>query len=517
MDEHNSVAANTRGRKRKREQSLPVSTTTTPEKKKKKTITKKEEKEKGKEEEVVKQQEEGITTVVKKPDIVEEIQKKADEIYLEVLLRKGEIYRYRESVGNKHPYGVPLTLIQRVVVSTRISMALKDAILQILEGEMLEKFDQSKYHQWVSEVLRIPTVVKSPGIDVSDPSKIKEALVDAKLLLDEGTYGQESIKNEFIDFIALTLQARKKTLESTTAIAPGTMTITETKPRMVFDAEDGEKPPPHGTGNVIALVGSPGTGKTKLVRDGLAAALGLPFYQISMGGLHDVHTLTGFDRTYAGSKMGRIAEIILQSQCLNPVIYLDEIDKIGSLDGTKAMEVYGLLTHLLDPQQNCHFVDEYLGQMAPLDLSHVLFVVAMNNVNAVDAIVKDRIKLMNIPSPTKKEKIEIMKKFVIPELCKRMGRGNGEEFVFITDKVLEYILNRHCPKEEGVRQFRRVLETLLQKANTMDIMGEITGKEEGGQKRIIIIDERFVDKLLQSEVHMGNPSMPSYIMESMYN
>ena len=120
------------------------------------------------------------------------------------------------------------------------------------------------------------------------------------------------------------------------------------------------------------------------MRKGIAEALGRPFHVLNLGGMNDVHVLTGHDLTYTGAKYGRFAQILIQSQCENPVIYLDEIDKVQS-GNDKGMEIFRVLTHVLDEEQNHEFYDEYFSNVS-IDLSKILFVASLNNPDDIEGI-----------------------------------------------------------------------------------------------------------------------------------
>lgn len=216
------------------------------------------------------------------------------------------------------------------------------------------------------------------------------------------------------------------------------------------------------------------THNTKFVR-ALGEALDLPFFQLSFGGMNDVSILNGHDYTYIGSKPGKIYDILVKAKSMNSVILLDEVDKLGSVDSNKATEIYGALTHILDKEQNSEFYDHYLGSKVPLDLSKILFIASFNNEYNVDPIVLNRMKVIKIKESTFKEKIEIVKKFTIPEVIKNLKLH--EYNIHIPDKIIKYIIMNKTVFEPGMRNINKNINTLISKINTQLFL-EKASKEE---------------------------------------
>lgn len=205
------------------------------------------------------------------------------------------------------------------------------------------------------------------------------------------------------------------------------------------------------------------THNTRFIR-ALGKTLNLPFNQISFGGLHDVSTLTGHDYTYIGSKPGKIYNAFTKSKCNNCIIYLDEIDKIASPESEKFIAINGVLTHLLDPEQNGEFHDNYLGDIS-LDLSNVFFIVSFNNIQNVDPVVLDRLKVIEIKESSVSEKIEIVKKFTLPEACKNVDIDCKN--LKIDDDTIRYIILNKTKGDKGMRSINKNIATLISKLNTL--------------------------------------------------
>jgi len=217
------------------------------------------------------------------------------------------------------------------------------------------------------------------------------------------------------------------------------------------------------TGYCFGFEGAPGIGKTSLAK-GLAECLrdddgtARPFHFIALGGSSNGTTLEGHGYTYQNSTWGRIADILMESRCMNPIIYIDELDKVSKTE--QGREIIGILTHLIDSTQNRTFQDKFFMGI-PLDLSKVLFVFSYNHVEDIDRILLDRIHRVSFENISTKDKIVIVRKFLEPELNQRMGWTKPR--ICISDTVLENIIERYTA-EPGVRKLKECL---------FDIWGEV--------------------------------------------
>ena len=212
-------------------------------------------------------------------------------------------------------------------------------------------------------------------------------------------------------------------------------------------------------GNVIGIHGSPGVGKTKLIKDGLSKALNLPFVFIPLGGVNDSSYLTGHSFTYEGAIHGKIVDSLMKAECMNPIIYFDELDKIS--DSARGEEIINTLIHLTDSTQNDSFFDKYFYDI-PLDLSKALIIFTYNNDNYINPILKDRMIRINTDNYNNTDKVNISKDFLIPELCKDFNIDLND--IIFTDSILKYIINK-TDKEEGVRNLKRSLECIISNIN----------------------------------------------------
>jgi ATP-dependent Lon protease len=217
---------------------------------------------------------------------------------------------------------------------------------------------------------------------------------------------------------------------------------------------------PNAVGNAVAIKGPPGTGKTTLVKEGISKVLGRPFAFIALGGSTDSSFLEGHGYTYEGSTWGKIVSILMESKCMNPVIYFDELDKVS--DTPKGEEIIGILTHLIDTSQNSEFHDKYFSEIK-FDLSKCLFIFSYNDESKINPILKDRMYKIETKGYDAKEKAIIARKHLLPAIRKQID-FKEEDLVF-TDEVLSYIVQNHTGEEKGVRNLKRCLEVIYTKMN----------------------------------------------------
>lgn len=215
-------------------------------------------------------------------------------------------------------------------------------------------------------------------------------------------------------------------------------------------------------GAILCFVGPPGVGKTSLANS-IAKSLDRELVRIALGGLEDVNELRGHRRTYIGAMPGRIAQGLINAKQMNPVMVLDEIDKVARYRGDPT----AVLLEILDPEQNSAFRDLYLN--FDLDLSKVLFIATANDPSTIPGPLKDRMEMIFVGSYTPQEKFEIAKRYLIPQELKKHSLKKSE--VTITDKALVEIIDKYT-KEAGVRNLRRVIAKIMRKAALKIIQGE---------------------------------------------
>ena len=230
---------------------------------------------------------------------------------------------------------------------------------------------------------------------------------------------------------------------------------------------------------IICLAGPPGVGKTSIAKS-VARAIGRPFIRISLGGVRDEAEIRGHRRTYIGAIPGRIINAMKEAKSKNPVILLDEIDKMSSDfkgDPTSAM------LEVLDPEQNKYFVDHYLE--LPFDLSKVMFITTANDLRQIPRPLLDRMEIIDIEGYIEEEKLEIVKRYILKKQIKENGLAKG--FITIDDDVIKFIISRYT-RESGVRQLERTIAKLCRK-----VVKEMVGNPK--MKPINLTREKVVEYL----------------------
>jgi ATP-dependent Lon protease len=226
------------------------------------------------------------------------------------------------------------------------------------------------------------------------------------------------------------------------------------------------------SGTCIGFCGPPGVGKTTICKNGLSKCLvdkdgkERPFSFLPLGGTSNGSLLEGHHYTYLGSTWGKIVDILINSKCMNPIIYIDELDKVSRTENGK--EIISILTHLTDQSQNMEFNDRYFSGI-PLDLSKAIFVFSYNDSSKIDRILKDRIHEINIKPLNKNEKIKITKNYLLPEILSMVGFNHND--ITIKNNDLEFLLDNYT-HEAGVRKLNEHLLILVREINLTLIMDE---------------------------------------------
>jgi ATP-dependent Lon protease len=255
---------------------------------------------------------------------------------------------------------------------------------------------------------------------------------------------------------------------------------------------------PSSIGTAIAIQGPMGTGKTTLVKEGISKILNRPFAFIALGGATDSSFLEGHSYTYEGSTWGKIVQILVDSKCMNPVIYFDELDKIS--DTPKGEEIAGILTHLTDTSQNSQYHDKYFAEV-DFDLSKCLFIFSYNDESKVNPILRDRMYRIHTKGYDKKQKTIISNNHLLPKIREQVKFSESE--IIIPDETLHYIMENHCNKEDGVRNMKRCLEIIYTKLNLYRLMKPGTNLfEESMTLKVEFpfkVTTDIVDKLITKE------------------
>ena len=248
------------------------------------------------------------------------------------------------------------------------------------------------------------------------------------------------------------------------------------------------------SGYCFGFEGSPGIGKTSLAKKGLSQCLrdengdNRPFSFIALGGSTNGSSLEGHNYTYMNSTWGRIVDILMESKCMNPIIYIDELDKVSNTEHGK--EIIGILTHIIDNTQNNCFQDKFFAGI-DIDLSKVLFIFSYNDPSKIDKILLDRIHRIRFDNLNNEDKIVISEKYLIPEIEDKMGFDN---VVTLEKDVLEHVIENYTC-EPGVRKLKEII---------FDIFGEINVNllaDHELDKLPITISKKDIDNIYLRKYH----------------
>jgi len=342
--------------------------------------------------------------------------------------------------GNRAPgghlsiFGGPRNLDGKKTILQRIEESkMSDELKAQLSNKFKTTGMDKKAKEWFECILGIPFGVHSilPLVDKLPP-KVTKYFQSAQDSLNEAVFGLSSVKEEIIGYLA--------------------------------QCVSNSSPSPR----ILALQGNAGVGKTQLVRNGIAKALGRPMKAISMGGTRDSAFYTGFEYTYLGSKPGAIIQGLIDCKTMNPIFFFDELDKVS--DTKEGQEIENFLIHITDPVQNHDFQDKYL-QGIPVDLSKCMFIFSLNYLDKINPILRDRLHVIKIPNPTVEDKLHIAKLHLIKEVAKNIDPELATNVIF-SDETLRHMITMYAHTEHGVRTLKRCIESVLLKINTLKLLRE---------------------------------------------
>ncbi|HET6876431.1 MAG TPA: endopeptidase La [Jatrophihabitans sp.] len=353
--------------------------------------------------------------------IRDDVREGMDKRQREFLLRE-QLAAIRKELGEGEPNGTDdyRARVEAADLPEKVRVA---ALREV--GKLERASEQSPESGWIRTWL--DTVLELPwNVHTTDSTD----LVAARAVLDADHHGLDDVKDRIVEYLAVRSRRAQRGLETVGG---------------------------RGSGAVLALVGPPGVGKTSL-GESVARTLGRKFVRVALGGIRDEAEIRGHRRTYVGALPGRIVRAISEAGSMNPVVLLDEIDKVGSdYRGDPA----AALLEVLDPAQNHTFRDHYLE--VDLDLSDVVFLATANVADTIPAALLDRMEVVTLDGYTEDDKVSIARTHLLPRQLERAALSAQE--VSVTDEALRRIAGEYT-REAGVRQLERLLARVLRKVAT---------------------------------------------------
>lgn len=332
-----------------------------------------------------------------------------------------------------------ISILEKKIVSAKLPLELEDRLIRMVSrlrrmakmGSYSGEFELvDKYADWVT---RIPwNVVTQDQLD----------LAQAREILDQNHYGMKSVKELVLDYLAV----MKLNIDRANSSGGG---------EPILDTAQLQGSSSHAP--IICFVGLQGVGKTTMAKS-IARTLGRKFVRVSLGALGSVTQLRGQSRAFLDAEPGQIVKALVRTGCMNPLILLDEIDKVSGQTGLLS-DVMAALLEILDPEQNYAFVDHYID--FPIDLSRVIFVATANNLGTLSAALLDRLEVIRFTSYTDEEKISIAKDYILGKVLESTGLTRQQ--LEIQDDVWPYIV-RPLGFDAGIRQLERNLTSLCRHA-----------------------------------------------------
>ena len=359
-------------------------------------------------------------------------------------IEQNKIIKIEQEIKNVNNELVPL---RYQILNADIDIKVKAIAIRKLNGLNTMDTSSTEYYKlksWVDGLMKIPFgKYKDLPITINNSSnEITDYMVKCSSILKNAVHGHQKAKAQIIQTIGKWISN------------------------------------PQSKGSVFSIVGPMGNGKTTLVKEGISKMINRPFEFISLGGATDSALLDGHSYTYEGAIPGKIVEILQKAECMNPVIYFDELDKIS--DTPKGEEIINLLIHLTDFSQNDHFIDKYYSDV-PIDLSKALFIFSLNNLEKVNPILRDRMYMIQTNKLLEDDKLIICNNYLLPSLFKEVGISN-EDIIFPPD-IVKLLITKYSI-EDGVRNFKRCLETILNKINILRLIKLDLLEDEELEKKI---------------------------------
>lgn len=363
---------------------------------------------------------EEIEMVRIKKDFQEKVKEKVEKNQKEYIMRE-QLKLIREELGESDSDS-EIEQFEGQLKKLEASSEIKEKI-----KKEIDRYKNTSMNSAESGVIRgyVETLLALPWDKMSQD---KEDIKHAKKVLEERHYGLEQVKERILEYLAVRTLTKK------------------------------------GDAPIICLVGPPGTGKTSIARS-VAEALNKKYVRISLGGVRDEAEIRGHRRTYVGAMPGRLANGLKQAGVKNPLMLLDEIDKVSN---DYKGDTFSALLEVLDGEQNNKFVDHYVE--LPLDLSEVLFIATANTIQTIPRPLLDRMELIEVTSYTLNEKLHIAKEHLLKKVIEKNGLKRKQ--VSISQKALERLISGYT-KEAGVRNLERKLGDICRKAAREILEGEV--------------------------------------------
>lgn len=327
-----------------------------------------------------------------------------------------EMKRYGDNPNSNTP------ILYKILLSNIPENCKEDVLTKFHHSKEEES---SKFPDWLDCLLTIPFGEYVPPPITNDASKSKLAgfMNSTKKCLNDAVHGHDEAKQKILQYVA--------------------QTITN----------------PSSNGLVLGIEGPMGNGKTTLIEKGFAKAMKRPFATIPLGGIQDGSFFEGHGYTYDGSRCGAIVDVLIKTRCMNPVIYMDELDKVSQTH--RGDEIINLLIHLIDPSQNNHFRDRYFSGI-DIDLSQATFIFSYNDADSINPILMDRITKINTKGFRLPQKLLIAKDYLMSKILSDIGLDPSE--VMFSDDILEWIITTYT-NEGGVRCLQKLLYEVLRELN----------------------------------------------------
>ena len=342
------------------------------------------------------------------------------------------------------------------IMMMKVETYVKTKALEKLKEANSNRESGTKAQQYIDGLLRIPFGVykEEPIFNNSDESDRRKYLSYVKDTLETCVHGHDEAKKHIRRLMAQWMSGKMN-------------------------------------GTVFGFYGPPGTGKTTLAKNGFAKCLldengsARPIAFLPLGGSSGGSFLEGHGYTYMGSSWGRIVDVLMEVQCMNPIIYIDELDKVSMSE--RGQEIISILTHLTDPSQNTEFNDKYFSNIK-IDVSKVIFIFSYNDPMKIDKVLRDRITEIKTNSLSNTDKIIVTKQFILPEILENIGLSQDD--VILNDDAIEYVINSYTC-ESGARKLKERMYDIYRDLNLSYLL---QAKQKQFEVSKEYVDELFAEK-----------------------